>query len=307
MKKRKFTVITGRNTGMFSNMLHIIQQLYKCEKGDSIPIVVIEEGIYDTNGKNLWDFFFDPTSLYSVEDILETDDVTYTNKYCKNTVIYGCENCFRYKKYVRGGCVAIPSKECRFAANKIINKYIKLNDATATKVENFANTFFDGKILGVHIRYSKSHYQRERQGNDVLKRFKKNIEKHLCNGGYDKVFIATDCEEVILTMKDHFGDKVVYYDSYRAKSGELFDSKELSNIKTVKDIPTSLAKIEYAEEALIESYLLSKTDKLLHGISNLSSCVQFLNPDMDAEFIPKYNKEYKNILSKNFGIVKFKL
>ncbi len=90
-----------------------------------------------------------------------------------------------------------------------------------------------------------------------------------------KVFLATDTQITVNKFRAKYSDKLITYDAKRSDEG---NSPHLQ-----------FGGAELGEQVLIESVLLSKTDFLIHGISNVAFAALCFNP----------NLPHKNIYSKH--------
>ncbi len=80
------------------------------------------------------------------------------------------------------------------------------------------------------------------------------------------MLIATDTEASLGYFLDRYGDRCLYYPSRRS-TGDSSPHMEFGGA-------------EIGEEILIEGLLLSRTDFLVHGISNVAFAALAFNPDL---------------------------
>jgi hypothetical protein len=91
-----------------------------------------------------------------------------------------------------------------------------------------------------------------------------------------QAFVATDESDFLSRMRDEFGDRVVAYDgSPRAATG----SPGVHLDRTLRVSP-----YQKGRSALVDALLLSKTDYLVKGRSNLSDASLAFNPDLPYSF-----------------------
>jgi hypothetical protein len=153
----------------------------------------------------------------------------------------------------------------------ILKKYLVFQPSIISKVENFVNSNFKGKVLGVHLRGSDCYIDNLRP-KIPLGYFKDIISEHLSD--YDTIFVATDTLEYRNYFINHFPNKVVFYDS---KSIISFDSDY--NFFSIHEVDNSGTN---GDDVLVESLILSKTDFLLRNRSNIAHFAQMMNPNLEC-------------------------
>ena len=153
----------------------------------------------------------------------------------------------------------------------ILKKYLIFQPSIVSKVEDFVNNNFKGKVLGVHLRGSDCYIDNLRP-KIPLAYFRDIILEHLPY--YDTIFVASDTLEYRDYFINHFPDKVVFYDS---KSIVSFNSDY--NFFSIHEVSNSGTN---GDDVLIESLLLSKTDFLLRNRSNVAHFAQMMNPDLEC-------------------------
>ena len=186
------------------------------------------------------------------------------------------------------------SREMRLEANRLIHKYLSFKDlmqqSLAEAHNNIESRRQHDRIIGVHCRGPAA----TDGGEDFA------VWKWGCKDvPYDKYFqhidaeeecdilVCSDAEIVIETFIEKYGNRVIATDASRGRLGEahiahlnrpmrLLDGT-VTKLETVnKDGPT------LAHEALLDCYLLSLTDKLICGSSNLGLYCSYANPDFEV-------------------------
>lgn len=146
--------------------------------------------------------------------------------------------------------------EERNTSEDVINKNLILKSEVLDKINNFYNEHFEGKkILGVHKRGTDIGYHHKKK--ELIEYFNE-IDSIIAD--YDVIFISTDERSVIDSFKSKYPNVLSY--SYVSLSVD----PSLPNFKA----PT-VGGYWMAEDALIDAYLLSKTDFLIQTNSNLSN------------------------------------
>jgi len=286
MLVRNFTIIESRPwAGFFSNFLHTLQHLYRCEKNGRIPIVYWKGGCYskkDHSNDNIWEYYFKPIS----EDCLNPEhdhDIYRTSRYRKDGLPEEPQYCWDYTRMPPSVGLNNPSAEGRIHVNRIIRSHIFIKDSVIDKV----NTFFykhmtDTKILSVHLRATKEDVQV--QGIKPFSRFCRRIQKYINHYDKCKVFVATDCSKTLDKLRQKFGCRIIFYDSIRSTNTHPV------HYGCYPEGQWQSAGPKAGEDALIDCLLLAKGDLMLHGFSNLSACAAYFNPKMSLKFTCKYKK-----------------
>lgn len=153
--------------------------------------------------------------------------------------------------------------------NEVVKQYLIYKPVILSKVEEFKNKYFKGKVAGLHIRGSDSFYDKGRP-HYPLAFFRDLIDEKLSS--YETIFLATDGVEYVNYFKNIFGNRIVVYD---CKNRVDFPRYRFSiHEQSILD-PYSAG-----EEVLIEGLLLSKTDLLIRGQSNITTYALIENPEM---------------------------
>jgi len=281
---KKFLLIHSRSYGVFSNFLSALQYLYLSKVEDRIPIMVWnikwfrQKDLYNGSLSKVWEYYFEPVSKYSVDDIKEEDDVKQVRKYKEHGVADEPKGCWDYTIHPPNNCLYNPSQESRDFVHSLISEYVKIKQPISDKINNFyEDNIKDKKVLGVHIRAVWDAKGGQRP-NVPIDRYIKYIKKYLAKGKYNKVYLATDCKPVFEKIKKLFGEKVIYYNCQRSSTFPVTSGRQHSK-KKIR--PGALI----GEEAIIESVLLSKCDHLLIGMSNLSASALYFNPKITYKII----------------------
>ena len=207
----------------------------------------IEDRLYKTNP---WDKYFiqdqpPPNSVFRMEHI--------SNQYDFSILLYSYfpED---LKKY-----------------NIIINKYLNFRPHILNKVNEFYNQYFSpNNTVGIHIRGTDSFFDKGRP-NLPLSYYENLISEKLLY--FDKIFVATDTIGVIERLESKFPDKIISYNSFR------MDVADLNKVSLHETVHNSF-NIDFGEEVLIESILLSKCSLLIRQQSNISTFSILLNPNI---------------------------
>jgi hypothetical protein len=311
----KHYLITERDVGLASLFFQVINALNRCEKEElGTPIVYFKNQCvyYNPEGHqtkdNVWEYYFRPvnetadTLMISDKNKLEIE-TAYQNtepKKLNNSRFVklsdGNKMCCHYGDRKMGHTMIVPPHLIpevyedghRENANAIINKYFKLRNYLADKIDNFYNENLSNatKTLGVHIRGTDAlvnNAERWRKKFDI-QNYNNCIKIFIDKYGDDgKVFVASDDAKLFGIVKDEFGDNIVAYDAFRQEEEDIGMSGD--NTKGSAMMPTYLCSdgakaAQNGEDAIAEMYLLSKCDYLLHNASGFAHMSLLLNPTM---------------------------
>lgn len=227
-----------------------------------------------TNCHNAFEYYFNPVSDVSSKEVME----------CKHVVMSKPLDASAFGTVTN---YTIPDSEFEFLGS-ILKKYVHLNN-------NIRNMFWDemlgivegGKTLGVHVRatdYNKGYNRHPKivTPEEYLYYTQEAVKEH----NFEKVFLATDDENVITLFCNKFGEKLVYYhDIYRSKNGEAI---HYGNDHVKRDHHKFLLGLEI----LKDFYTLGHCAGLIAGISNVSMCARIVKASTGEQYV------YKNIINK---------
>lgn len=195
-----------------------------------------------------------------------------------------------------GGLRPEATNDVNVQFHDIAKKFLHIKQHILDKVDNFYKQHFTDDIVGIHIRGTDSFYDRTRP-HPPLGFYRDLIKEKFDN--VSKIFLCTDSRLTLEWMKKEFPEKIVHYDS------DLVSFEEnMYNTAMICD------SYKNGEDVLIESILLSKCNRLIRTISNVSSFAIILNPYISNHLadLRFYNDrhlnrlpDYKNLdLWKNF-------
>jgi hypothetical protein len=254
--------IKSTRAGFFSNFRGTVSAFKKCESLESIPYVLWHNNIYyDKNyGDNVWDYYFEqPMGNTKIGDETIEQDFSWKSE-----------------------------SWTRDEMNRLINKYVKLKPEIINEIDKIYNTDFIGKnVLGVHIRLTdKKTTPSENKTIISCEHYIKEINKYVSKNKNCFIFVATDSDEYIGTLKNEYGDKIILFnDILRGKGNKGVH---------IDGSPNGYKK---GKDVLIETILLSRCNFLIKGISNVSLCSLFFNKGLDSFNVASY---YNNDKREDF-------
>ena len=257
----KFFYIIRRTpgAGFFSNLNFVVHNLFICDQLKMIPVIDMKN--YPTlfnckvkinNSRNSWNYFFENTSKYSLDEVYKSKNVILCDK---RTSIKGFSE-VKFKSIFKYfyGFQYLNSKH-----KKIFKKYIKIKKEFLDISNKFVSeNFKNKKVLGVCFRgsdqkksgyhpYTPTEEQMLYATNSLIKKYK-----------FDKIFICTEDINYLSFYKKNFGDKVLHSNSPRTSDKvDLFESQDNKH------------RYKVGKGNLIDMLILSKTNHMLFAKSNI--------------------------------------
>ena len=277
-----------KSSGFFYLVNSLIHHLYLAEQGGYKFIVDWSESLYkdDSMKGDPWNYYFEdcfhdtgiPLKALSV-DLFNKDNVIVPR-----VQIAGFER-------NRNGFLLLPKD--RYLVNKIISKYIKLKPHLKKKIDDFRNKNFQQYTIGLHIRgagrvnggvpiLNRQHKLKKGVPFDLYFKF---VDEHLQEHKSAKIFLCSDSGMVIDECRKKYGDRIITYSKIRSHYGEMHNNYQEGAIKKNKGL--TFPKYKLGEEVLIDAYLLSETDFLVHGNSSVTNFILCNKPDLKSEYVYK--------------------
>ena len=275
-KNKVFYVIKRfKGGGFFSNYLFVLNHLLIADKLKFIPIVDMKNfsNLYSeknliNNSKNVWEHLFQQVSKYSLKEVYQSRHVVFSDdNWSKNMSV-------SYKKNSKN-------------LLKIYKKYIKIKPVIHAEVNNFVKkNFTNHKVLAVHWRGSDHQYLPNHPYPPTKKQIFSKVNKLIKKKGYTKIFFATEDKKNFKTFLNYFGNKVCFYDSFRANLPAEFDNNIRKN-----------HRYNLSKESLIEVMILSKLNTIVCSRSNISEAGVFMSGNNQYKVHEIYNGFSANSLT----------
>lgn len=251
-------VIGARWTGMFSNVLGVINHIDWCLRNNKTPVVYWVAPCTFYTGKiyngslNAWEYYFEPVSSlqYEAEDAIHSDYYAPDGSYI-NWIFNAHSQ---------------PSKAMRKDIHeRIIKPFIKLNPIVQKKVDKFFDKHMRNKqTIGIHLRGTDKNIEVQQ-----VPPLKILTEAQRKMGPQTQFFVATDDNLLLELAKKILKGKVISYDSYRSDDG--------NPVYYGSSFPPDVM----GEEVIIETMLLARCKKMIHTCSNVSTVALFINPELE--------------------------
>ena len=266
-KNKIFYVIKRTpGTGLFSNVLFVLNHLNIAIKKKYIPIVDMQNftTIYNEpkkiNGNhNAWEYYFKNLSNYKLKDIYQSQKVIFTdNKYYSNFV-YDLE---KNKKLIN-----------------LFQKKIKVKKDILRDFKYFKKKIDNEKVLGIHFRGTSYKRSPGHPFPSTKKQMGKIVDNFLKKKKFTKIFLATEEKDYLNFFIKRYGNKIIYLkDVYRSNKNDAF-----------KIYPRKNHRYKLGREIILETMLMSATNYFIFVNSNVSS----------ASIAFNINKRQKRVLIDN--------
>ncbi len=278
--------------GMFSNLTFVMNHLLIAHQHNFIPVVDMLNfpTIYNEKNKidgtlNAWEYYFEPVSRYSLEEVYKSKNVLITSN--------------KFEKYMS---LDLFDKKFKKVKNKIVIKKKILELYKREKSIKFKN---EKKILGIHFRGTTYKVARNHSFPLNKSLMKENIDNLMKKYKYNKIFLVTEEKNYINFFKKNYENKLIYCDSFRSSREDAFQI-----------YPRKLHRYKLGKEIFIETLLLAQCKGITYVKSNVSSAAIFFSKaklkthplfigyNSRNKYIAKWLWYLKNLLPKNFGGLK---
>lgn len=307
-------VCLSRRVGFFALFFQVLGHIYQSEQENLSPIVFFGSSClywspngYNGHGDNAWEYYFEPVSDLKIEEIfqepLERLKHASIHEYSQADITHNPPEIYEGEL---GGTIRVPDhvkvtncwasfdpgqetihEDRRTVFHSLITRRIRIVPNIQQKIEQYySQNFADSMVIGVHMRgmersvevmgwYQKPHLNEKAYMCEVDRLLKKSPNA--------KIFLATDTQTTVDKFRSRYPDKLLTYDSKRSDEGQ---SPHLQFGGAV-----------LGEQVLIEAILLSRTNFLVHGISNVAFAALCFNPQLQhLDVYSKYGKSGEFII-----------
>ena len=266
-----------REGGMFSNVNEVIQRLHLAKQGGFQFFVDWSKSVYvePQMSGDPWEYFFEP--CFPTDGTALQDLELWNNA---DKIITARDNIITPRASWRDGGMLLPPTK-RHLAHRYIENHLRLKPHIQKIIDDFAAEQFNTYTIGLHIRgkgrdhggAAELRAQLSLEDGVPYTQYFKLVGETLSAYPGARIFICSDSRLVINRVHEEFGDRVFWYESARSDFGEMHERH-----KSTENAQFSGYRL--GEDILVESYLLARTDILMHGNSNVSNFVLCKNPDM---------------------------
>lgn len=250
-----------RKAGLFAVHSFVLGHIREAVERGMIPIVDMQHypNYYysdrETIGRvNWWEYCFKQPFPYTLEEVYHS----------RNVVL--CHGMYD------GQLSEILDTDKILESHQIVSKYMQLNSEAEKICEHEWHKIIgdNKKILGVKCR-GTDYLGLKPFGHSVLPSVQMTIEKieELIDvwgketGEYDAIFVATEDENILKGLKEHFKDKLICNDCYRFE-----DTGSAALFNVIGNAHDARYKYEKMMDYLVTTYCLSKCDALIAPMVN---------------------------------------
>ena len=259
--------------GLFSNVTFVLNQLSICKIFKFIPIIDMENfpTIYNEKNKinktfNSWFYYFEPLNKFSLKEVYKSRNVIFSSPFIQKNMVLDMTN----KKL-----------------SKLFSK-IKIKNNIKIKYKQFLKKKFSSnqKILGVHFRGSTYKVAKGHAFPLSIEIMLEEVDNLLKKFNYKKIFLVTEELNYLKAFQKKYGDKCIYFNSFRMNKLDLF-----------KIYPRHNHRFKMGEETVIDTLLLSECDGLAYVKSNVISAAMLFSKKKQNyhEFFLGYNSRNRYI------------
>lgn len=254
-----FVINRSPGSGFFSNYIYVLNHLYICKKFDFIPVIDMKnfKTIYndklELRNVNAWNYYFKNFNKYKLEDVYKSKNVIFSDE------IKSHENFYNFEKIIF-------SKKLKKVFSNISYKYLIPKKDIVIEANKFKKKFKKNKVLGLHLRGTTYKTAPKHPYPLPIKLALKSVNEFILKYKYDKIFLITEEKKYLEIFKSYFGDKLIFYDSYRSLKNDAFEI-----------YPRKLHRYRLGRETFIETILLSKCDGIVFNTTNVSSAAIFFS------------------------------
>jgi len=155
-----------------------------------------------------------------------------------------------------------------------LTQLLKLRSDVQQMIDDYANDYFSkNHTIGIHYRGTDKVNGIAPEAKPVsYQRIYELVKKQKPDS---KVFVATDEQSFIDFMKDRLGDRLLSIEAQRSADGlPIHHQSERSG--------PGFDRYKIGLEAVLDCFLLARTDFLIRTDSNLSKVSTYLNPEMQV-------------------------
>lgn len=273
LRDRRLLVL--RPFGMFSNVCEVVQHLHNAERDRYTFDIQWNNAPYmdPAMGPDPWTYYFQP--IFPPAGPMAEDRPVLPggrDVVCRtDNIITPCRTDFNHHTMYLPADIA--------PAHRIISRYLHLTPATQAALDTAARQLLVGPMIGVHMRgpagtdggnrdARAAHGSPDTVPYDL---FRQRIDTALVERPGARILLCSDDADVITNMRAYYGDRIVTFEAYRLPAGEMHT--RIARGETMATTPYRLGL-----DVVIEAYLLSRTDILIHDYSNVSRFARCLRP-----------------------------
>ena len=319
-------VLCERDVGLFSLIQQTIANIPWALQENRIPVVYFQEKTcyWTPNGyqdrETVWEYYFEPVvtdypalrlPMHIRAAIASNHPSPWVPGYYADPHTF-VSNHFGDHPELKGKTLSIPylvddpDGALRRKASDIIQAFVRPRAYIQEKANRFFAERMSGEyVIGAHVRgtdaISKQESRWHRKGSLSLPKYVREIKRILKIEPDARIFVATDAQASLDYLKEVFGNRVVFYDSLRHKSGDGAGKGPTGWIMPAYLTGDRDRAARNGEEAVIEYLLLAQCKHLIHNGSSLARTVLLKHPEMphsNTHVIPGYRQLFAKAVAR---------
>lgn len=257
--------------GFFALIRHNIKSICFAEAYGLVPCVIWGKGcIYhdcrmDHVTQNVFEYYYEPISLHY-------NEVLGKHQYVR---MRDADNLRIPDQMIKEQTYVVDDHELEKLA-EIYGRYFHLNKKTQSYIDSGIQSIMQegDKIIGVHVRGTdfKNQFNNHPEFCGFIP-FVDAAKQMMKEGDYNKIFLATEDNEVIDLFNEEFDDKVIYYQDCirgRGKTSVVLDKRGYG--------------YGMGLEVLRDVYTLAQCDSFLYGLSQVAFAVRYIKESRNEQF-----------------------
>ncbi|MFC0400946.1 glycosyltransferase [Paraburkholderia rhizosphaerae] len=249
---------------------------------------------------NVWSRLFKP--LYGLTELDMDDAELLYRKGTAPRVLFNQDRepqltyVHAYKLYKSGQFAGI-----RRQYHKAFTDHVHLRDEYRNEVDEFCARHFAGKfVIAAHVKHPSHALEQPDAKIAHVQAYVEKVRQELSARGIDEaspewaVFLATDQDRVVARFRNEFGGKLVCYTDVR-RTTEAEDARydkiegdrrrdEGFQVQHLVAANPDSWDVRMAWEVIRDAMTMSRCNVLLHVVSNVSTAVSYMNPDIELIF-----------------------
>jgi len=270
MTEKKFLLIREIVAGLWNELHHVLTQLLFSEIMQRIPVVYWgKDSLYaSSESSNAFEQFFLPVSGYSVNDLAREEYSFYPGRWNSVNITMPVQKEPDEEKHMTANpldecdadiCVRdnytdvekiiplIPKGHPCFGLKRrdlfyyLLCKYIRLQEDVQAFIDAFFNENMKGTpLLAVHIRSSDKVVE-VRHLHKLNEQYPGEIKQILDANPGIRIFLMTDCIEILEEYKERYADLLIYTDCRRVYSNgpgvhfQEYQDNKLKGLEIIRD------------------------------------------------------------------------
>ncbi|TDH28563.1 hypothetical protein EXU57_00345 [Segetibacter sp. 3557_3] len=242
--------LANGGSGFFSNFANVLCHLYIAESLNMIPVIDFRQfkTIYnvadEVNGtSNAWEYYFKPVSNFTPEEVYTSKNVFFCSGHYPPQFSYNLSELTQL----------FP----------LYNSLVQFSPALTERINRYKDKF-RGRVLGIHFRGQEMKIAAAHPLPPTEKQMLAYTAEIISKNHIDKLFLVTEHEPYLDLFKKHYGDKLIYTDSFRTRGENAYNQDPRKHHRYLLGL-----------EVLTDTLLLADCTGLLCGNSNVSEFAKF--------------------------------